>query len=167
MRKARAYRTLALVSILSVPATNLMTLRGGAALGSVPATNLMTLRGGAALGPLNADLASGVLKVAAAITVTGGLAEKYAGVGDTALSTFVKSDGVFATNALIAIITYATNALVNMGDSGFDAGQLTASLWLVSVLLNLQKNNFDVATLWGSQLGETIVALVMAVLTFA
>jgi len=145
-----AAMSLALVSILSVPSTNLMTLRGGGA-----------------LGPLDANLAGSALKVAAAITVTGGLAEKYAGLGDTALSTFVKSDGIFATNALIALITYATNTLVNMGDSGFDAGQLTAGLWIVSVLLNLQKNGFDVATLWGSQLTETVIALVMAFLTFA
>jgi len=134
---------------------------------SVPATNLMALRGGMALGPVDSDLATSVLKVCAAVTVTGSLAEKYAGVGDTALSTFVKSDSVFATNALIALITYASNVLVNMGDSGIDGGKLTASLWLVSALLNLKSNNFDVATLWGSQLGETVVAVVLALLTFA
>jgi hypothetical protein len=134
---------------------------------SVPATNLMALRGGMALGPLDSDLAGEVLKVAAAITVTGGLAEKYAGLGDTALSSFVKSDGVFATNALIALITYATNGLVTMGDSGLDTAKLTAGLWLASSLLNLKSNNFDIATLWGSQLGESIVALALAVLTFA
>ena len=88
---------------------------------SIDPRDVSQLRGGADLGPINADLANGVLKVAAAVTASGALVEKYTGLGECAITKATKTD-LFTTNVIIALVTYATNVVANFGDSGFDAG---------------------------------------------
>lgn len=125
----------------------------------------LKLRGGADLGPVNADLVNGALKVAAAVTASGALAEKYAGMGSVAITKVTKDD-YFTTNVIIALVTYATNVVANFGDSGFDAAQVTAGLWAASVLLKFKDADFDVGSLKDNWL-EVLTAAVLGYITFA
>ncbi len=127
-------------------------------------TNLMALRGGMAVGPLDADMSANLLKVAAATTVASAVASKYGGFGSTSLGDFFSGD-VWTTNVVISIVTgVASTVLYTMGESGFDAGQLTAALWLGSLALKL-KDNASVDTLKDNK-EETIIAAVLALNTF-
>ena len=130
-----------------------------------PATPRAQLRGGADLGPINSDLVNGALKVAAAVTASGALAEKYAGMGSVAITKVTKDD-FFTTNVIIALATYATNVVANFGDSGFDAAQVTAGLWAASVLLKLKDAGDIVAAVKDNWL-EVLTAVVLGYITFA
>ena len=68
-------------------------------------SKVLTLRGGMDLGPVTADNVGGVLKVAAALTASGAILEKYAGVGETTITKAAKGD-FFSTNLVIAMVTY-------------------------------------------------------------
>ena len=131
----------------------------------LPASKVLALRGGMDLGPVNADNFGGALKVAAGVTAAGAILEKYAGMGETSITGAAKGD-TFTTNVVIAVVTgVISNVLYSVGDSGFDAGKVSAALWLASVALKL-KDNLDVSTLTDNLL-ETAIALVSAVLAFA
>ena len=108
---------------------------------------------------------NGALKVAAAVTASGALTEKYAGMGSVAITKVTKDD-FFTTNVIIALATYATNVVANFGDSGFDAAQVTAGLWAASVLLKLKDAGDIVAAVKDNWL-EVLTAVVLGYITFA
>ena len=118
------------------------------------------------LGPITPGNFDGALKVAAAITAAGAITEKYAGLGETAVTKTFKGD-VWTTNLIISMVTGATTTvLYTMGSSAFEAAQLTSVLWLLSVLVKLKDTSFDVKSLMNDPV-ETGVAVVSAVLAFA
>merc|ERR1712072_362350 len=101
----------------------------------LPQSKLLTLRGGMDLGPLDADNVGGFLKVAAAVTAASAVTEKYAGLGETAVTKLFKGD-VWTNNLIIAMVTgVASTVVYSVGGSAFDAAQLGAvlqaqGLWL-------------------------------------
>ena len=102
-------------------------------------------------------------QVAAAVTAAGAITEKYADIGETTLTKFFKGD-VWNTNLIISIVTGVTsNVLYSVGASDFDAGQLTAALWLVGVLVKFQGSGFDVGSLTEDPV-ETGIAVVATLL---
>jgi len=128
--------------------------------------SVLQLRGGMDLGPLNPDNFNGALQVAAAITAASAITEKYAGVGETALTKTFKGD-LFNTNLIISMVTgVASTVVYSVGASSFDSGQLKAALWLLSVLVKLKDSNFDMGTLMDSPV-EKVVALAATLLAFA
>jgi len=143
-----------------------MSLRVLFLIASVSASKLemskvLTLRGGMDMGPIDAANVGGVLKVAAAVTAAGAITEKYADIGETTLTKFFKGD-VWSTNLVIAIVTgVATNVLYSVGASDFDSGKLTSALWLLSVLIKLKDNSFDIAGLVNDPV-EPVIALLLA-----
>jgi len=129
-------------------------------------SKVLALRGGMDLGPVTADNVGGVLKVAAALTASGAILEKYAGVGETTITKATKGD-FFSTNLVIAMVTgVATNVLYSVGSSGFDAGKLTSALWLISVLVKFKDAGFDVGSLMNDPM-ETAVAVLSTLLAWA
>jgi len=129
-------------------------------------SKVLTLRGGMDLGPVTADNVGGVLKVAAALTASGAILEKYAGVGETTITKAAKGD-FFSTNLVIAMVTgVATNVLYSVGSSDFDAGKLTSALWLISVLVKFKDAGFDVGSLMNDPM-EMAVAVVSTLLAWA
>ena len=127
----------------------------------------MRLRGGAAdLGPLTPDNFNGVMAVAAAITAASAITEKYAGLGENALTKKFKGD-VWNTNLIISLVTGGASAVVySVTGSAFEAAKVTSILWLVSVLAKLQDAEFDVKTLLDDKV-ETVVALAATYFAFA
>ena len=102
----------------------------------------------------------------AAITAAGAISSKYAGIeGTTLTKTF--SGGVWNDNLIISMIAGVTSTVVySVGASSFDAAQLTAVLWLASVLIDLKDASYDIGSLKDSKL-QTGVAAVAAYLAFA
>merc|ERR1712072_161004 len=132
----------------------------------LPQSKLLTLRGGMDLGPLDADNVGGFLKVAAAVTAASAVTEKYAGLGETAVTKLFKGD-VWTTNLIIAMVTgVASTVVYSVGGSAFDAAQLGAVLWLAGVVSKLKDSGFDVMTLKDDPV-ETGIALISAVFAFA
>jgi len=128
--------------------------------------NLMKLRGGMNLGPLTPDNFGGALKVAAAVTAASAVTEKYAGLGETAVTKLFKGD-VWTTNLIIAMVTgVASTVIYSVGGSAFDTAQLGAVLWLAGVASKLKDSGFDVSTLKDDPI-ETGVAVLSAVFAFA
>lgn len=126
---------------------------------------VLKLRGGMSLGPITPGNFDGALKVAAAVTAAGAITEKYAGVGETAVTKFFKGD-VWSTNLIISMVTGATSTvLYSMGASPWEAAKVTSVLWLLSVLSKLKDANFDVSTLTNDPV-ETGVAVLATVLAF-
>merc|ERR1711981_1083860 len=123
---------------------------------------VMKLRGGMNLGPLTPDNFGGALKVAAAVTAASAVTEKYAGLGETAVTKLFKGD-VWTTNLIIAMVTgVASTVIYSVGGSSFEAAQLAAVLWGASVLSKLKDASFDVTTLKDDPI-ETGVAILSAV----
>ena len=105
-------------------------------------------------------------QVCAAITAAGAISSKYAGIeGTTLTKTF--SGGVWNDNLIISMIAGVTSTVVySVGASSFDAAQLTAVLWLASVLIDLKDAGFDFNSLMDSKV-RTGVAVLGAYLAFA
>jgi len=126
----------------------------------------MKLRGGMELGPLNPGNFDSALKVAAAVTAAGAIAEKYAGQEETALTKMFKGD-VWTTNLIISIVTGVTSTVVySVGASTFDTAKLTAVLWLAGVLSQFKDGGFDVSTLTEGPV-EKVITILATVLAFA
>merc|ERR1719174_2585908 len=96
----------------------------------------------------------------------GAISSKYAGIeGTTLTKTF--SGGVWNDNLIISMIAGVTSTVVySVGASSFDAAQLTAVLWLASVLIDLKDAGFDFNSLMDSKV-RTGVAVLGAYLAFA
>ena len=87
-------------------------------------------------------------------------------MGETALTKTFKGD-LFTTNLIISMVTgVASTVLYSVGSSSFDTGQLTAVLWLVSVLVKFKDSNFDVGSLTEGPI-EKAVATAATILAFA
>ena len=129
-------------------------------------SKVLALRGGMSFGPLNSGNFEGSLKVAAAVTAAGAITSKYANIEETTLTkTF--SGGAWNTNLIISVVTGVTSTVVySVGASAFDSAQLTAVLWLASVLLDLKGADFKLNSLMDDKV-QTAVAACAAVLTFA
>ena len=128
--------------------------------------SVMKLRGGMSLGPINPGNLDGALKVAAAVTAASAITEKYAGLGETALTKLFKGD-VFTTNLIISMTTGVPSAVVySVGASAFDSTKLAAVLWLGSVLTKLKDANFDLMTLKDDPV-ESVVAALSTFFAFA
>ena len=128
----------------------------------------MRLRGGAAdLGPLTPDNFNGVMAVAAAITAASAITEKYAGLGENALTKKFKGD-VWNTNLIIQLTTgVASTVVYSVGVANpFEAAKITSVLWLIGVLSKLKDAEFDVKTL-GDDKVETVVAAAATFFAFA
>merc|ERR1712167_42922 len=76
-----------------------------------PESRVLKLRGGMNLGPLTPDNFGGALKVAAAVTAASAVTEKYAGLGETAVTKLFKGD-VWTTNLIIAMVTGVSSTVV-------------------------------------------------------
>ena len=146
--------------------------------------SVMKLRGGMNIGPINPGARAivppqrrqprarpltstpcivgnfnGALKVAAAVTAASAITEKYADLGETALTKTFKGD-VFNTNLIIAMVTGAASSVVySVGASPFDTAKLTAVLWLASVLVKLKDANFDMSTLKDGPIEKSVTVL--------
>ena len=118
------------------------------------------MRGGADVGPITQDLAVGLGKTVAGITVGGALLEKYAGLGSTTLVSTASGD-LFTTNAVIAACTYCTSCLT----SSFSTIEVVASLWIASVALKFKDSGVNEDSL-KSNVAELAVAAVMGVIAF-
>ena len=110
------------------------------------------MRGGADVGPITQDLAVGLGKTVAGITVGGALLEKYAGLGSTTLVSTASGD-LFTTNAVIAACTYCTSCLT----SSFST--------IASVALKFKDSGVNEDSL-KSNVAELAVAAVMGVIAF-
>ena len=138
----------------------LLAFAVGVSASSMPA---LRLRGGMAVGPIDSDLAMGALKTAAALSVGSAIVEKYADMGETAISKFCKGNGeVFTTNAVINLCILCGSCL----SPGFDSVKLTAALWLATVVLKQLDGGINVEDLVKKDLGTTLVAGVLALNAF-
>ena len=97
----------------------------------------LRLRGGVKLGPLTGENALAALKTAAAVTAGGAVIEKYTDLGETAITAFAKAQGeLFSTNLIICLCTFCSSCLAPT----FPAVKTVAVLWLLTLILNLQKD---------------------------
>ena len=120
------------------------------------------------VGPLDSDNTLALLKAGAALSITSAVAEKYAGLGSTTLTDFVKSQpGFFNTNAVIALLTYGAHILGDNLSGDYDAGTLAATMWVASLLLKLKDSNFDIVGTAKDDPLSTATAVLTAVLAWA
>lgn len=118
------------------------------------------MRGGASVGPIDSDMAVGIGKTLAGVTVGSAVLEKYGGMAGTTLSSAMSSD-LFTTNAVIAVATYCTGCL----SSSFNAVEATAALWIASVVLKLKDAGVNEASI-KANVGNIAVAAVLGTIAF-
>ena len=129
-------------------------------------SKVLALRGGMSFGPLNSGNFDGSLKVVAAVTAAGAITSKYANIDETTLTKTFKG-GAWNTNLIISVVTGVTSTVVySVGASAFETAQLTAVLWLASVLLDLKNADFKLNSLMDDKV-QTAIAACAAALTFA
>lgn len=112
------------------------------------------------MGPIDADLAVGLSKTIAGVTVGGALLEKYAGVAGTTLTSAVSGD-LAATNALIAVVTYCTSCLT----SDFKTIEVAAGLFIASLALKLKDSGINEDSI-KSNFNNLVVAAIFGVIAF-
>ena len=94
------------------------------------------------------------------------MTEKFADIGETALTKTFKG-AVWNTNLIISLVTgAASTAAYSVGASPWEAAKVTSVLWIVSVLVKLKDNNFDLKTLADEPV-EGAVAVLAGLLAFA
>merc|ERR1712167_552309 len=99
------------------------------------------------------------------VTAAGAVTSKYADIGETTLTKTFSGD-VWNTNLIIAIVTGVANTvLYTVGESGFDAGKLTALLWLGGLIMKL-KDAPSADTIMNNPV-ESVIAVVSTLLAFA
>mmetsp|Transcript_3410 Transcript_3410/g.10670 ORF Transcript_3410/g.10670 Transcript_3410/m.10670 type:complete len:142 (+) Transcript_3410:51-476(+) len=122
----------------------------------------LSVRGGGAIGPVNEDLALGLGRTFAGLTIGSAVLERYAGQAQTTLAGALSGD-LFTTNAAIVFAAYVTGVLA--GDH-FKAIDVAASLWIASVALKFKEAGINEASI-KDNLVNAGVAAVMGVVAFA
>ena len=91
---------------------------------------------------------------------------RYADIGETRLTKLFKGD-VWNTNVIISMVSGVSSTVIyNVGASPFKVAELTAVLWLFSVVAKFKDSNFDASTL-GNEPVEKVVAALATYMAFA
>ena len=129
-----------------------------------PLPKALALRGGMDLGPMNNELAGQLGRTAAAVTVGGAVLNKYAGLGDTAL-TKAFSGELFTTNAVIALVSGGLSVVTHAVSPGFDSTKLVAGLWVVNLAKTLMDKGANADTVANKE--AAAIAVVLGVMAWA